>query len=81
MKVLGEDIVVVAGIVVVADIVVDIVVVGVEADAAGWVWGVDTDMVRGDLSGQTDGTQDFMGHARTAVRTLGTEPGDVSIQA
>jgi hypothetical protein len=81
MKVLGED--TVEGMVgtVVADIVV---VVGGEVDVVGWAWDVDTDMdvdmVREDLSGQTDGIRDFTGHARTAARALETEHGVASIQ-
>jgi hypothetical protein len=77
MKVLGED---------TEEGMVGMVGADGEAGVVGWAWGVDTDMDvdedmdREDLSGQTDGIQDFTDHARTAARALVTEHGVASIQ-
>jgi len=83
LKVLEADM---ADVVDVADVVGagDRVGVDGEAGVVGWAWDVDTDMdvdmVREDLSGQTDGIQDFTDHARTDARALVTEHGVASIQ-
>ena len=79
-KALAGDIMVAA--IMVGDIMGDIMVAvaGVEADVAGWAWGVGTDMVREGPIGQASGTQDFTEHARMVARAQETEPGAVSFQ-
>ena len=73
MKVLGED--TEEGMV--GMVGADIVVVGGEVDVVGWAWGVDTDMDvdedmdREDLSGQTDGIQDFTGSCKNGCTSTG----------